>query len=235
MDTLNIIPRLPNENNRQYAYRLLRQNIMVMSLPPGSILNETSISNKLNISRTPVHEALLSLKLEGLVDIFPQSKSRVTHIDLACVREGLFFRNLIETQIYKQIAGFLSSENLNQMQNVLELTKEYIQKGDEVNISTFFELDDEFHKIAYYAAQKQNIWQARLSVCSHYDRIRFHGSITKFQDLNHIYKDHIKLYEYLLLGDCDSFDFDEYYKGHLGYFYSFFSDIYNKNPDFFSS
>lgn len=235
MDVINIIPREDNENNRQYAYRLIRQNIMTMVLYPGIILSEASISNKLNISRTPVHEALLTLKSEGLVEIFPQSKSKVTNISLANVREGFFFRTHLEPQIYKQIAGCIATDRLDEMQEIINIVASKISSEDGITITEFIKLDDEFHKIAYLTAHKENLWKARLSVCSHYDRVRFQGSVLYEQDLHRIHSEHIELFNYLILGKKPDFDLEEYYQNHLGYFKSFFADIYNKNPEFFSN
>lgn len=233
MEILNIIPREPSDNNRQYAYKLLRQNIMTMILPPGTTLNENSISERLNISRTPVHEALISLKAEGLVDIIPQSGSKVTMISLACVREGLFLRTSIEPEIYRLLAGNIPPQYLDEMRKNLELIGNYMNREEGITITEFISLDDEFHRIAYYASQKENLWKARLAVCSHYDRIRYQGSLSHVQDLNRIHQEHLKIYEHLILGASQQFDFDEYYKEHLGYFKQFFSKLYQKNPEFF--
>ena len=79
--------RCPEETNSDYAYRLIRRNIMNLYLKPGAVLNEAELSDQLGMSRTPIREALILLKNEGLVDIMPQRGSRVSHISLSLVRE----------------------------------------------------------------------------------------------------------------------------------------------------
>ena len=54
-------PRQPDENNRAYAYRILRKNIMNIQLQPGCQLSEAELSEHLVMSRTPIHEALMML------------------------------------------------------------------------------------------------------------------------------------------------------------------------------
>ena len=50
---LLISPRLEGENNREYAYRVLRQNIITLQFAPGQTLSEAELSEKLEMSRTP--------------------------------------------------------------------------------------------------------------------------------------------------------------------------------------
>ena len=54
--------RRMDENNRAYAYRMLRKNIMTLQLQPGCQLSEAELCEQLAMSRTPVHEALMMLK-----------------------------------------------------------------------------------------------------------------------------------------------------------------------------
>ncbi len=232
---LNLIERIPKITNREYAYQVLRHNIMTMDLFPGESLNENVISNLLNTSRTPVHEALLNLKAEGLVEIIPQSGSRVTLINLSQVREGLFMRSQLEPAIYKQISENMDIKFLIQMKSNLDATMAYFKNEEcKSSIYKFIELDDEFHYIAYLAAHKPNLWNARKSVCSHYDRIRYYDLLTKTQNFLLIHEQHMQLYRYLLLGSFDSFDIDKYYIEHLSNFKNSFAHIYDANPDFFT-
>ena len=58
--TIKISEKREKENNREYAYRLLRSNIMTLQLMPGATLNEGELTELLGISRTPIHEAIIS-------------------------------------------------------------------------------------------------------------------------------------------------------------------------------
>ena len=93
MNEMTILPRKPTENNKEYSYRVLYYNIMTMKLPPGTSITENEVAEQLNISRTPVHEALTMLKVEYLVDIVPQSGSSVTLINLKRARRSFYENN----------------------------------------------------------------------------------------------------------------------------------------------
>ncbi|MBD8952322.1 MAG: GntR family transcriptional regulator, partial [Subdoligranulum sp.] len=62
----------PKESNREYACRVLRMNIMTFRLKPGEPLSEIELAKLLQMSRTPVHEAITTLHNDWLIEIFPQ-------------------------------------------------------------------------------------------------------------------------------------------------------------------
>ena len=101
---MNILDRIPGENARSYAVRVLRSNIISLQLPPGSIVSENEISTALNLSRTPIREALIELSRSKLVEILPQKGSYVTRIDLDLAEESRFLRCVVETAVFRQAA-----------------------------------------------------------------------------------------------------------------------------------
>ena len=96
---LRISERRKKENNREYAYRVLRDNIMTMQLLPGETLNEAELAEIFHVSRTPVHEAVIMLKEEMLVEVYPQSGSKVSYININTLKEGYFMRSVLEPEI----------------------------------------------------------------------------------------------------------------------------------------
>ena len=60
------------------TYIHLRNQILSLELKPGQRVNEESISSSLQISRTPVREALRRLENDGLVTIYPKRYAEVT-------------------------------------------------------------------------------------------------------------------------------------------------------------
>ena len=85
---LKILQKLDTESQAQYAYRILRKNIMEFDLPPGCLINEGEAAKCLNISRTPIHEAVNRLKDELLVDVVDRAATGVAS-NLSAVIEVL--------------------------------------------------------------------------------------------------------------------------------------------------
>jgi DNA-binding GntR family transcriptional regulator len=252
---LMLLQRYEKETNKDYSYRVIKRNILTMNLVPGSIINENEFAEQLNISRTPIHEAVTILKSENLVDIFPQSGSRVSLINFQNVKDGVFLRNLIETAIYRELTDHLSLEYSKKIEENLEKTLKLYntnaineEKHENINLNTeknkdinnheigiveLFSLDDEFHRLAYEAANRGSIWNCVKNACTHFDRIRYAEFAMKKSDLKHVYDEHMLIYEYLLVGGLPSMDFEQYYNKHLTFFKNYFFEIYKENPQYF--
>lgn len=63
------------------VYDLLRDEILDLTLPPGSPIDEVQLAERFAMSRTPIREALVRLAGEGLVDTLPNRSTMVANID----------------------------------------------------------------------------------------------------------------------------------------------------------
>ncbi len=65
------------------AYRELRDRIVRLELPPGTVLREGGLMAELGIGRTPLREAIKRLEAERLVEVQPRRGTSVTGVDAA--------------------------------------------------------------------------------------------------------------------------------------------------------
>ena len=65
----------------QFVYSILRDEILDLTLLPGSPIDEIRLSERLSMSRTPIREALVRLASEGLVTTLPNRSTLVANID----------------------------------------------------------------------------------------------------------------------------------------------------------
>jgi len=63
------------------VYETLRQAILELQLEPGSPLDEVTLSERFDMSRTPIREALVRLVAEGLAKTLPNRNTVVATID----------------------------------------------------------------------------------------------------------------------------------------------------------
>lgn len=84
------------ESLAEMASRELRSAIVDGRLKLGDQISELRLSEMLGISKTPVREALLTLKREGLVQIDPQKATSIFHIDENEIEAIRAFRELLE-------------------------------------------------------------------------------------------------------------------------------------------
>jgi DNA-binding GntR family transcriptional regulator len=72
------------------AYVDLREEIIGVSLPPGTLLREDELMQRLGVGRTPVREAVQRLQRDGFVTVIPRRGTLVSEIsitDLAAIYE----------------------------------------------------------------------------------------------------------------------------------------------------
>lgn len=80
------------------AYRALREEIVRWELAPGTVLAEVELAERLQMSRTPVREALARLVADGLAVAVGGRGLEVAPMDLDDVRELYEVRQALETQ-----------------------------------------------------------------------------------------------------------------------------------------
>lgn len=166
---MKLLDKLPVENARTYALRVILHNIINLELVPGSAVSENELSSVLNLSRTPVREALIELSKMGLVEIVPQKGSYVSKIDYDLVEESRFMRLVLENSILKLACESISEEFVESLEENLNFQKKYLERADSTKL---FELDDEFHKLIFQSVNKTWTYQIVHSQMVHFDRLR---------------------------------------------------------------
>jgi DNA-binding GntR family transcriptional regulator len=192
--------RSEHESAKQYAYRILRRNILLLDMKPGEAIVEKEISTKLRVSRTPVREALLELCRERLVEIYPQRGTRVALMDARLVEQGRFLRETVELALLElacKSAAF-TEEHIVLLEKNLEEQKAEVEKGD---LISFFQKDNEFHRILFYACKKETVFEAIGFYLPHFTRER----MLRLQmfDLDELVCDHTNIIEAIRKRDCN--------------------------------
>lgn len=219
----------PGETNQIFAYRILLESILTFKLPPGFIINEFQLSEKLQISRTPIREALLQLKKERLVEVFPQSSSKISLIDLEVIRQGSLTRRLLEQSLCKSLFYRLDEEFILQFKENLYEQKISAEQQDH---DRFYHLDNEFHEIIYRASSKTNIFQACRLLSRQFDRLRYLVLTEKHSKISQFYEEHKNIYNHLVTGSEENFT--QIYDEHLTEHQKNIADLIEKFPQYFA-
>ncbi|MDR3372945.1 MAG: GntR family transcriptional regulator [Ancalomicrobiaceae bacterium] len=82
-------PPAPRGSGPIKIYQTLKAEILDMTLPPSASLDETGLSQRFNMSRTPVREALARLVQEGLATTLPNRNTIVSALDFGRVPQYL--------------------------------------------------------------------------------------------------------------------------------------------------
>ncbi len=166
---MRITEQLGRENGRDYALRMLKENIVRLELEPGSSISDREVAAQLSLSRTPVREALLELAKSRVVDIYPQRGSVVSLIDYDLVEEAYFVRKVLETAVVELACEKAADSLPEDLEDNVKLQRFYQQ---ERNTEKLMELDDEFHRLIFKAAGKMQAYEMMKGMMVHFDRVR---------------------------------------------------------------
>lgn len=86
------------------AYEALLENILSGSLPSGTVVSEVSLAKDLNVSRTPIHQALARLAKDGLIEHRAGLKPRIARFSREDIIEIYDMRLLLETAATQRAA-----------------------------------------------------------------------------------------------------------------------------------
>lgn len=163
--------RMNGENARNFAYRTILHNILTIEYPPGVMVSENDLSERLNISRTPVREALLEMRRLNLVESFPQKGSYVTRIDYKLIDDANFIRSSLEVAVVRLACKEgITPACLKKLHDNIDKQNHYKAMDDVHTI--MMELDNEFHRLLFESVHKVHAYEFMQTQMIHFDRLR---------------------------------------------------------------
>ncbi len=126
----------------QRVHHALKQAILSLDFPPGANLRKAPVCERLGVSRAPVADAIARLASEGLVDVVPQSGTRVSYFSMDEIREGAFLREALELATVAKVARDLTDDQRKRLSRNMRLQELLIEDDD---IPGFYQADEEFH------------------------------------------------------------------------------------------
>lgn len=166
---MQLLERFPRETGREYALRTIKENIINLSLAPGSQISENELAAEMGVSRTPVREALIELSKVKIVEIYPQKKSVVSLIDYNLVEEARFMRNLLECAVVELDCQMAAEEDIRRLEENVRLQNFYL---DNFYAESLMPLDNDFHHILFEIARKTQVFELMNNILIHFDRVR---------------------------------------------------------------
>ena len=166
---MRLLERLPRENNRDYALRVLKENIISLDLAPGSPISESELAVQMRTSRTPVREALIELSKVRIVEVIPQKSSLVARIDYDLVEESRFLRKTLECSIIELVCFMASPQDIARLEENIHLQNFYLEHNDSEQLMI---MDNKFHAMLFDIAHKSQIYALTQNFSIHFDRVR---------------------------------------------------------------
>ena len=161
--------RIKRISASEQIHAALRERIVTMELEPGRNLSRQEIAAFYGVSQTPVRDAMLKLEEEGLLVIYPQSKTEVSRIDVTQARETQFLRMSVELEVARRLAGSTDKGILGPARRIFSMQQAALADDD---LESLARLDRLFHHALCEAAGVSNLWELITSRSGHIDRLR---------------------------------------------------------------
>lgn len=127
------------------AFYAIRELIVTLELPPGSVISERALTEQLAIGRTPVREALRRLAQEQLVEVYPRRGIFVTSIDVRDLARLCEVRAVLEPEAARLAAERATQLDLDDLSDLLNELLTRKRLGD----SALIDLDQRIHRTIY--------------------------------------------------------------------------------------
>ena len=149
------------------AYYAIRELIVTLELPPGAVVREPELTERLGIGRTPVREALRRLAQERLVEVFPRRGMFVTKVDVRDLARLCEVRIALEPEAARLAAERATQADLAELRGVLaELDGR--RKRDP---RALLDLDERIHRAIYHASHNPYLAETLEQYYTHALRI----------------------------------------------------------------
>lgn len=154
---------------RDQIYPLVRRMILTGSIKPGEVIDEKAIAAQLNVSRTPVREAVKKLSDENLVEVVAQSGTRAAHMDRKEIDEAFLIRRALEVESAAQAATHMNQSHVDRLEDILILHARALERK---RFEEAIERDDDFHRYITDVSDLPRLWRAIEISKAQLDRCR---------------------------------------------------------------
>jgi GntR family transcriptional regulator, rspAB operon transcriptional repressor len=217
----------PSRQAAAQVFERLREMIISLKLPPGAIINRQVLQSSFGLSSTPVRDALMRLGEEGLVDVVPQSATRVSLIDVTQARQAQFLRRAIEQEAVRILCAAPDKDFVPELRASMELQKSAAVRQD---IAEFYALDRDFHRQIYEAAGAPDLYTLVRQRSGHIDRIR-RLNLPVAGKMQQIIRDHGLIVKAIAAGDAAKAQ--AHVRDHLSRSLAYSPALRGKHPTYF--
>jgi len=151
------------------VYKRIRNDIIEGRYNTGDFLVESKLAEELEVSRTPIREALKQLELEDLVSSIPNRGVMVQGISQQDTEDIFVIRHLLEGQAAYWAAERIDKPYRDRLSEIIILMEMYTQRGDAENLAR---LDSEFHDVIFSASKSRMLKHVLTSLHQNVQRAR---------------------------------------------------------------
>lgn len=191
--------RHPRGTGASFVYESLRSSMLNLELEPGTLLDETELAERYNISRSPVREALIRLSAEGLVTTLRNRSSVVASLDLREVVSFFDALDLMYRVTARSAATTATPEDIAKIQAACDAHRRAIESGSRQAV---IESNRDFHTAIALSCGNSYFVQWTRNLLDSGQRIQhLYWQRLGAQQSDHV---HSRIVEAIAAGDADA-------------------------------
>ncbi|AVW92400.1 GntR family transcriptional regulator [Celeribacter baekdonensis] len=140
------VVRTPDMTTQEYAYLRLRRAIMVGAFPPGHKLTIRGLAHDLDLSQTPIREAVRRLSSESAIEVLGNRRLRIPVMTSGRFEELVRLRTALELHAALRSLPYVSDIVIDQMAEIDRMLDIAVEENDPVEMTR---LNHAFHRALY--------------------------------------------------------------------------------------
>jgi len=137
---------LKKENLGNQVFEQVKEMIVRGGIPPGKRIIESEIANLMDISRTPVREAVHKLEAEGFLKALPKGGYVVRGLTISDIEETFDIRSILESFASYLAAIRYTDKELLPLNDKIEEFQRHLDRHD---LKELTRINTEFHELLY--------------------------------------------------------------------------------------
>jgi DNA-binding GntR family transcriptional regulator len=187
-------------NLREQTYDIIKNMIILREIEPGKKINEEQIAKEIQVSRTPIREALCRLENEGIVKIIPRRGAFVSELTETNVREILLIREVLEGLVVRLAVEHMDVQTLEKLRKVIRKVSSIPEEDRDLIDYTRSEVN--FHALLLSASNNQMLKNMMEMINAHLQIIRLRTVVIPERAQKTV-KEHQQILTAIEKGDTD--------------------------------
>jgi DNA-binding GntR family transcriptional regulator len=127
---------------RSQVYEYLRHELKEGKLKPGIFVSINQIMKNLDLSRTPLRDALLQLQTEGFVTFLPQRGIRINELSQQDIEDMYEMLGALDSRVLLSVFPRIGTAEIKKMKR---LNQQMLGKISDLNFNRYWDLNTAFH------------------------------------------------------------------------------------------
>jgi DNA-binding GntR family transcriptional regulator len=175
---------------KEIAYEKIKEKILNEEYVPGEVLSERTLINDLEMSKTPIKNALTLLEGEGFLKVSSKQGIFILDMSFEKINDTYDLRIALETFNCKILYPRITEQQINELEHILIETKKHT---DQLDIQGFATYDHQFHLAISKMAGNKEITDILINRQNNLRRITLRHLRKNPERVQKFYEEHLEI------------------------------------------